>query len=332
MFKNKQIIRFLTKIICFLGFSMVTYFLLLIIWGTFLPIFINKNLQFKFRTEGHTYTRLKEADTVKNVDILFIGSSHVFRGYDPRVFEKNNLKIFDLSSVAQTPVISKLLFEKYIHTMNPKLIILDIYPTILDMDRAEAKADYLSSTEFSMTNLKLAVQSKNILVINTFLYSTFFHSSGIFDSYKEPKKRLYDKYNLKGNYDEYIGGGFVETSYKNGNYVPEKFKSVKLGFHHSNIEELKKLITLIKEHNIKFILIQTPVTKNLFNSITNNRDIDKQFSSYGPYYNFNTILDIPTQYFYDSNHFTQEGVKLFDQEFINYMKKDSTFVSALPLH
>lgn len=38
MFNNKQIIRFLTKTIYFLGFSMVTYCLLLIIRGTFLPI------------------------------------------------------------------------------------------------------------------------------------------------------------------------------------------------------------------------------------------------------------------------------------------------------
>src|SRR5689334_14184152 len=71
-----------------------------------------KNLNYRLGAYGHLFTRVKEIDSVKKVDILFLGSSHSYRGFDPRIFKQYGLTSFNLGSSSQTPIQAKILLEK----------------------------------------------------------------------------------------------------------------------------------------------------------------------------------------------------------------------------
>ena len=74
------------------------------------------------------FTRLKEVKTVKNVDILFLGSSHTYRGFDTSIFHDCGYSAFNLGSSSQTPIQTLTLANRYLKQLNPKLVVLEVYP------------------------------------------------------------------------------------------------------------------------------------------------------------------------------------------------------------
>src|SRR5690606_34946967 len=105
------------------------------------------NLNYRIGSHGHLFSRLSEADTIQNVDILIIGSSHAYRGYDVRLFGSNGSKVFNLGSSAQTPIQTEYLVNKYINDFKPKFIVFDIYPKVLCIDGVESTMDLLSNVK-----------------------------------------------------------------------------------------------------------------------------------------------------------------------------------------
>ena len=61
---------------------------------------------------GHTFTRMQDAQKTKNVDVLIVGSSHAYRGIDPRILQKDGISAFNLGSSAQTPINTKVLLHQ----------------------------------------------------------------------------------------------------------------------------------------------------------------------------------------------------------------------------
>src|SRR5215217_8103310 len=119
--------QFLGNCTRFAFFSIVAYAVLTIVTGS-MNLGVVNNLKFPIGGNGHLFSRLKELDTVKNVDILFLGSSHAYRGYDVRKFNRLGYSAFNLGSSAQTPVQTELLVKTYLAQLNPKVVILDIHP------------------------------------------------------------------------------------------------------------------------------------------------------------------------------------------------------------
>jgi hypothetical protein len=50
-----------------------------------MPPFVTKNLFYRIGSFGHMYSRINELKTIKDVDILIIGSSHAYQGFDTRI-------------------------------------------------------------------------------------------------------------------------------------------------------------------------------------------------------------------------------------------------------
>jgi hypothetical protein len=120
---------FIKSIIKFIPFCLTFYILMLIFYGlvsSHLPLRLN--FSNKKGGYGYAYSRLEEVKNYSNIDILFIGSSHAYRGFDPRIFEKNGLKTFNLGTSAQTPLQTEILLNRYLEKLNPKMIIYDVYP------------------------------------------------------------------------------------------------------------------------------------------------------------------------------------------------------------
>ena len=278
---------------------------MLVVFAKIFPAKWRSNLVYKLPGERHTYTRLREADTTKNVDVLILGSSHAYTGYDPRIFKQHGWKVFNLGTTAQSFIQTDLLLRRYINQFKPKYIIFDIYPALFSNDGVESGLDIVSNTRFKSDIFKMAIALSNIKVYNTLIYSLYMQKFEIRKSYRAPLK------NVDG---AYIKGGYVEN-YKMYNTVDTIEKNV-YKIHENQLNAFKDIIQLIKQRKIPYVLVQAPITKAAYNSIGNNNTIDSMLRKYGTYFNSNEGNAIPINYFKDASHLNQYGVNVFDNNLI----------------
>lgn len=309
--------QFLIK--CTLGIvlSFFTYLILLLAWGAFLPNYLKKNLKYKLGLTGFMNTRLNEAERAENKSIIFLGSSHTYRGFDTRIFESNGFTCFNLGSSNQTPMQTNLLIKKFIGNLNPKLVIYEVFPENFEMDGIESGVDIISNAKDNLLSFNCATELNHIIGYNTFSYAVLRRELLNDKDYKEP---------LIIGTDKYIKGGFVQTNLKkNSDETPLKTNSRKWIIRNIQWNNFCETLEILKLNNIKFILIQAPITKKYYNSFSNNEEINQKFNEMGEYINFNTLNDFKlsdTFDFYDSHHLTQEGVIKFNNYLIKNLKEN----------
>jgi poly-D-alanine transfer protein DltD len=297
---------FIKKILKFFFLSTLIYIILVIMMGFFVPQSLLPNVKYHKGGYGHMLTRLNEADSVSETDVLVVGSSHAYRGLDPRIFQSNNIKLFNLGSSAQTPLQSELLLNNYLDKIKTDVVLFVVSPMLFENKGVESSLDVIANSDLSMELATLVFKMKEWSVFNTFLYS-------FGAQLKQPRLILKEEI-VKGD-DTYISGGFVEKKLKHIE-TQQVFKNRKSFFLESQKESFEKSLTKIHSKKIKVILIQPPVVKELYESIENNEEIDFYFSNFPgvEYYNMNKLLNLESKsHFYDSHHLNQEGVKLFNE-------------------
>lgn len=300
---------FFKNLLWFSFLAMSIYLFLIILWGEVLPTGVTKNLKFEVAGNGHLLTRLKEVEATKDADILVLGSSKAYRGYDPRIFKEYGYTLFNLGSSAQTFLQTEMLVEKYIDSLNPKIVIFDVYPYLFHLDGIESSLDIISNSRLDRRMAQLVLEQNNIKLYNTFLFSAYKDFFNMKSSTREPLK--------KGD-DTYISGGFVEnfTSkvYEND---PRKGKIVILD---EQLKAFNSIIKTLKEKKVKFILVQSPTSYTQKNSFENNEAIDVLIKEKGDYFNFNNILNMDDSLFKDHAHLNQKGVRFFNKILIEKLQ------------
>ncbi|WP_052273105.1 hypothetical protein [Flavihumibacter solisilvae] len=305
-------VRFVKQLFAFLAFSIVAYVIFLIVWGTCAPTTFRKNMNFKMGGPGYMFTRLREADTVRNVDILFLGSSHAYRGYDPRIFQRYSLKAFNLGSSAQTPIETKILVDSYLEKIKPKHVVFDVYPVLFGNDGVESLLDIISNMDDPREIYPAALSTKNAKVYNTLIFNAFVNLIGKKKHFKEP--------NEKGD-DTYVNGGYVAT--KKNKYKPEALeRNYNQPTLTKQLEAFEAIISELKKRNITYTLVQAPVTQKTYLAFRKNEEMDKYFSEFGKYYNYSEKLKLGDSLFFDDSHLTQNGVEIFNEELVKQLFKD----------
>jgi len=309
---SQNLKHFFVNLVKFLLFAMFVYLILLFAWGFLIPEGYQKNLKFVLGGQGHLFTRLQDADTTRNVDILFLGTSHSYRGYDPRLFAEKGICIFNLGSSSQAPEVSKRLLKKYIGSMNPKLVVFDVFPSQFAMDGIESKIDFVSNKRLLFPeDFALAFEGRNAKLINTYLFSLLYQTFEIYENFKEQAIK---------KTGTYIQGGYVESHNKK-NKISDMFAPANLKATDENLQILDSVCAILNQKGIPFILVQSPVSKAYYDHITNNAEWDSLFSHRGPYLNFNESLSLKDEYFYDAHHMNQAGVAIFDSVFLDKIQK-----------
>jgi hypothetical protein len=300
---------FLTRISSFLLFIIFAYPLMIFLIGILpVPQGLISNLNDKMGSYGHLFTRLNEVKHLStNVDILFLGSSHSYRGFDPRNF---NCKTFNLGSSAQTPIQTKLLLERYLDKLSPDLVIYEVYPRTLEMDGVESSLDLIANDRNDYKSIQMAFRLNNIKTYNTLIYHGLANILNINKNFEEP---------IKKDNDTYIPGGFVESEM--GYFKPFDHPRSEWQFRDDQVEAFNECIQFLKMKNIKTILVFAPITEGLYNSYINNHYVDSIFSTYKlEYYNFNRLMQLKDSLdFYDADHLNQNGVKLFNTKLLEIL-------------
>lgn len=304
---REQVRRFIIKVFAFGLFAAFTYLILLLIFGISLPNRLKKNLSYR-RASGYTLTRLQEAKRTHDVDILFLGSSHAFRGFDPRIFSKAGYKTFNLGTMAQTPSETELLVDRYIDKMQPRIVVYEVYGKTFCLDGIESASDIISNDKNDLFSLILAADHPHLKIVNTLLFSELLDFLNL--------DRKSETYTVKG--DEYVAGGYVScenTTYE-VHHPEESWITLEEKF-----VIFERIIRKLESRNIKLLLVQAPIPQARYQQITNRQDFDTKIAKYGPYLNFNYITAVnDTLDFYDTHHLNQNGVAKFNNDLIPHLK------------
>ncbi|MFT3680834.1 MAG: hypothetical protein QM791_11215 [Ferruginibacter sp.] len=313
--------RFIYTLSLFAVFALFFYLLAIVLWGRYTPQFLRPNLNYRVGTYGHTFTRLKEVKQVENIDILFLGSSHAYRGFDTRIFKSHGLRTFNLGSSSQTPLQTLLLVERYLDKLKPGLVIFEVNPLVFSLDGVESSLDIIANDQNDLYSYEMAFKINHIKTYNSLLYSIHRDALKLNKSFNEPVKK---------DNDTYIEGGFVEN--KMAYYRPVEMAAKEIVLPKNQLKAFEKCMYEIKKRNIEVILVYAPVTHSVYSSATNNKYFDKVMAGYSTYYNFNEMMNLADSlYFYDPDHLNQKGVEIFNNKLIDVLKeRHGNTVKGLP--
>lgn len=294
--------------------NIVVFSCVYVLLHVFVVCLLGKNLvYYRIGSYGHMFSRIKEIPLQNNPDILFIGSSRSYRGFDPRIFLKHGITTFNLGSSSQTPKQTEVLLKKYLVEINPKSIIFEVSPNNFLVDGIESTTDLISNDHIDFEICKLALRSKNVKVLNTLIY-------GAFQEYVHSIREFYVEDRYK-NEDVYVSGGFVEkldyTPYVSKENSSRKIKQIKI--RSDQFLAFKQCINIIKSSNIPYLLLTPPFPKSNYQKYSNIDEFRGIMSSCGRYMDFNTVIQLDDTCFYDSDHLAQIGVNLFNERLIQVL-------------
>ncbi|MEZ4972126.1 MAG: hypothetical protein R2820_02400 [Cyclobacteriaceae bacterium] len=308
--------RFITDIARFLGMLLVLYLLsLVIIYFTGLAKYI-PNVLDKSKNDGFLLTRLRELPNYREVDYLFLGSSHACREFDPRIFAEYGFSSFNLGSSAQTPINSKYLFQKYVDSLAPKHLIFEVYFRFFEREPTESSLDIISNSEIDSYNLNIALSRPTLKIYNTI---AFIAVNRWFQPLAEIKQQRF-------KWDRYVSGGYIEKVLSDSiNKNPLKLVTRQhIQPREDQIQAVRDILQIASEKNIKVTLVSAPVTKEFFSQFENYdkfhelvNDLCTEYQVRYIDYNLMTTPDFSTATdFYDNNHLNQQGVSKFNNHLI----------------
>lgn len=305
----------------FSGIAILLYVLLVIIWAEWdYKSFIRENIWYELKeagidslgnvnSHGHMFSRMKEAGTIGDIDLLVIGSSQAYRGFDPRIFSKAGISIFNLGSSNQTPMQSDILLHEYIDRLKPETVFFIVYPEIFSVDGVESSLDLLANNKVGLRTIRLVLQQQNFKLINTMIYVLYRQLFNLNRNFKEQKQ--------KGN-DIYISSGYVEKKLALFGYY--KYKKNMWDYNEKQFRVFRRSLCWLHKKGIKVILIQSPTVGPFCQSFTNNDVFDSLMDGLGTYYNFNNFISLDDSlYFYDQFHLNKNGVEIFDNKVLELL-------------
>lgn len=294
--------KFIKKILLFVPAAVVVYFVLLIAIGELAPHWLYTNLKYT-RGYSDTQTRITEAKHIHRPDILVIGSSHAYRGFDPRIFATEGYTLFNLGSSSQTPLQSSVLLKRYLKKIQPGLILYEVYPGTFASDGAEGAADIISNDTIDNLIPEMVTKVNDIVAYNTLAFGWYKQLTTTNKTTVLPKLH---------KADTYIKGGYVEKQL--AYYTPQKnYKPIRWKLKQKQFKAFAENIAYIKELGIPYVLVNAPIPSWFYNSHTNNKTFDGRMAEFGTYYNYNEKLPLnDSLHFFDNNHLNQKGVALFN--------------------
>jgi hypothetical protein len=301
------------NIFIFSGWTLAFYalFLFLLYWyhDDTGKSFIYNTQDYYFNKGGNTYRTLHDFNSGQKYDAIVIGGSHVYRGYDPRIFGKHGLQLYNLGTSNQTIINSYFICKEYLRPNTARLVILDIY----DEGFLENGLEFESALnlipnlrESDLIPLEMSFALYDFRLLNTYLL------------------RLLNKHKPPINLSEkqYVYNGYCERkdSIKEPismDIIPDKVEGIKCYY-------LEKFLQRLKDLNIPVIAVNYPNPwpyykprhQYFFSQIV---PILKKNKVPVLDYAYSLPMD-PKNHFYDYTHLNQAGVCIFNEQLLKDIK------------
>lgn len=310
---------FVKKIGIFFVWLCLFYVLGIFLWGLLIHPVFQENISYYRGAYGHLFSRVEDVEESGEVDIVFVGSSACYRGFDTRIFAKHGLSSFNLGSTAQSHLQTQVFLKQYITRLKPKLVIYEINTGIFQSDGLESALDLLANSSIDTHTIKMIGKVNHLKAYNTFIFSYLYQLIGQHKQYTEPKQN---------EIDTYIDGGYVERKMAYF-HVPESSSSesahsVTIDFSPQQLQAFEENLSFLQEKQIPFLLVRTPKTEYSNQMISNQPYFDSIVGQHGPYMDFNQYDDWDDSlHFYDAGHLNQAGVERFNEHLVKeLLKKD----------
>ena len=274
------------------------------------------NLAFDVARPGSsTLIRFREIKEYRDIDILFLGSSHTYRSFDPRFFSERGFTTFNMGSTAQSPLNSYFLLRPEIERLNPKLVVFEVFYEVLVSDGLESYLDLYENMTWDSSMWKMAWATTNVRAINVAL-------AHYLEIGRTPMGWL--PANLDRQ-DTYIRGGYVETV--EGFEGERGVSPHRVEIRDTQLDYLARVISLCKGRGTKIVLVVQPLPEETLASMTNLTEVQGQLAIFArdrevTLLDFNTMMKLDSkEHFFDSHHLNQEGVRVFDHRLFEELQR-----------
>ena len=179
---------------------------------------------------------------------------------------------------------------------------------------ANLALDLISNGPVDLLTLKMAMAVHKINVFNTLIYAFYCNSFKSAEEYIEPL--------VKGR-DTYLPGGYVEKELKHYQGKATEEENKWIIYPHQKVA-FEEMLALLKESNIPFYLVQSPITSTNYAAYQNNEALDSLYNAYGNYINFNGLIALSDSlHFFDHHHLNKLGVEKFNLALIQHLNLDN---------
>ena len=266
------------------------------------------------------FYKFREINKFRNVDVIFLGSSHAFLGFDPRIFQKHNISSFNLGIRGQGPLNAYYLLKRYYHVLLPKIVIIECYFHSIVVDGYEAYLYTLVNHPLDLSVLEMGIAAGGPDAVKSFFI--------------EAVKRL--RYPLDRYPDiiskSYIPGGYGTTGKKNDREAKiDKRYNRKFTLSPLQLGYLEKTIRFCQENNSRVFMVTHPLPDVFLSQVINYDEMSWQIQEIArehnvEYIDFNTIMQLDYyEDFKDLHHLNQSGVNKFNNKLINILLKFDSF-------
>jgi len=311
--------KFLRNVFLLGTLGLITYILIaFVVFQTRFSGFQNMQYKTWVKSPGYSYKKFIEFDkSDKKFDLIFLGSSHCYLGFNPILFDKNGYTSYNLGSGAQTPYNSYYLLKHYIDKKSVNKIIVDVYWKMLMTEPTESTMDFASNMKPNLASIDMVFMHPKINCINNLLFSLL-----NFNNWEEKSKVI------ENIYGQYQGKGFVtrkETQEGLGNLPKHNFVPNK-----GQMSYLSNLIELCNKNSIELVLVKTPVTSEYYSSL-NGHCFDSTIKDLAEkhqikFLNFNvephkSNLGLNTNsHFFDKSHLNVNGTEIFNEYLLSLLQ------------
>lgn len=301
--------RQIIKSICFLTIG-------ILLFGYF-----NKVFCFKYSKCLDKFYELPE----NTVDVLFIGSSHAYKGIDPAVlYDDYGIAAYIIGTASQPIWNSYYFMEEALKTQTPKVVVVECYKVSLSKQYEDAVITVKATS--GMRFSKTFIEAVNASVedpkerMNYYLRFPWYHSryedieAGDFlDNYGKPY------------YDNFLG--FIPEQRHVEQEIPQNIKEIDSmeSISEKNMLYLNKMVELADEHDIQIMFLITPFCKNADKTQAYYNSLEKYASEKQILMvNGNELYDeiglVGTEDFGKGNHLLYVGARKFTKYLGRYLK------------
>ena len=277
---------------------------------------------------GFSEARFRDVQNYRNVDVVFIGSSHCYRTYDPRIYAKYGISSFNLGTTGQTPLNSYFVLKRYFDQLSPKLVIFDLNYRVINRDGLESFYDISINSSYAPEILEMALAIKSPHAINGAISKWLLSLTGL--DKQRPQQPMPG--------ERYIPGGYVEFTKpdkkrpknrdKQDIFAANSEKKLLITPNADQLKYIHKLVEFTKGRGAEIVLITKPEPPENLQIVANYSEIYDAFSKIAQetdvsFFDFNK-MDLPLdshRHYYDKEYLNSEGVKIFNPILIEFLQK-----------
>lgn len=276
------------------------------------------------------FYQLPKGDTL---DILFLGSSHAYRGFDPQLLEDWwGIKSFNLGSSGQTPLTSLHVLQNAIQHQRPKMVVLELYfYTFLEADQLNNGGNNWLQVRNSAAKWRFLWQAFDAYEMSALTWLPILRRKNAVPYVLRKYLRGDDHLDHAGTYK---GKGYVERTEQialERLRAPDMYDQLELAKNWALPKHEKAIGDIAKrcaEMGIELRFISSPMPDITVQKIQDQARIDSYFrqltESVGAVYRNDThnpnLGLVDSLHFFDNNHLNSEGVKIWNRQLLDFLR------------